>query len=160
MSLVNEDGVVGDIDGKGPIAVGRTGIQVKQLDDGSLAILNVRTKQALHCSPDQAQQLRQFVRMFDQTAEKRTVLTEARDIVYGDREKTHGEPGRNLEAIAAMWTPIFERGGKVTAGKVALAMIALKVARAIATPDHRDHWIDIVGYAAVAERAGLITPPK
>lgn len=83
-----------------------------------------------------------------------TILEEAQDIVYGDREQTHGDPGKNLRAIAAMWSPIF--GAAVTEQQVVLAMISLKVARAINTPAHRDHWRDIAGYVALAERAGHI----
>ena len=139
-------------------AVGRSGIMVKSFEDGSLGILNTSTKQAMHFSPDQALQIRDFVRLFDQREEPPTVLTEARDIIYGDRENTHGEPGKNLAAIAAMWSPIF--GAPVTPEQVCLAMIALKVARAINTPRHRDHWRDIVGYVALAERCGFVAEGK
>ncbi|MCC7041095.1 MAG: hypothetical protein IT516_12375 [Burkholderiales bacterium] len=83
-----------------------------------------------------------------------TILEEAQDIVYGDREQTHGDPGRNLRAIAAMWSPVF--GVTVTEQQVVMAMILLKVARAINMPAHRDHWRDIAGYVALAERAGHI----
>lgn len=138
-------------------AVGRSGVQVKSFDDGSMALFNTSTKQAMHLGPDQALQVRDFVRLFDQRAEPKTLLTQARDIVYGDREQTHGEPGRNLKAIAAMWSPIFDCA--VTEQQVLLAMIALKVARAINTPRHRDHWIDIAGYVALAERTGHVAPP-
>jgi hypothetical protein len=148
VSLLSDDDIA--------TAIGRSGIQLKSFDDGSLAVLNVSTKQAMHFGPDQALQLRDFVRLFDRRAEPKTLLTEARDIVYGDREQTHGEPGKNLRAIAAMWSPIFDI--KVTEQQVLLAMIALKVARAINTPRHRDHWVDIAGYVALAERTGHVAP--
>lgn len=135
-------------------AIGRSGIMVKSFEDGALGLIDTTTKQAMHLSPEQALQLRDFVRLFDQRQEPKTLLTEARDIVHGDREQTHGEPGKNLRAIAAMWAPIF--GVAVSEQQVVLAMIALKVARAINTPRHRDHWRDIVGYVALAERAGHV----
>lgn len=137
-------------------AVGRSGLMVKQFEDGALGLVDTATKQAMHLPPDRALQLRDFVRLFDQRQEPKTLLTEARDIVYGDREATHGEPGKNLRAIAAMWAPIF--GVDVTEQQVVLAMIALKVARAVNTPRHRDHWRDIVGYVALAECAGHVAP--
>lgn len=139
---------------EGPCAIHASGIRVQAFDDGALALLLPDLKQAMHLSSDQAHALRDFVRLFDRRKEPKTLLTEARDIVYGDREQTHGEPGKNLAAIAAMWSPIF--GGQVTEQQVLLAMIALKVARAINTPRHRDHWRDIVGYVALAERAGHV----
>lgn len=148
MSLLNPDGTA--------TAVGRSGIAIKSFEDGALGLMDTGTKQAMHLSPAQALQLRDFVRLFDQRTEQKTVLTEARDIVHGDREKTHGEPARNLAAIAAMWEPIF--GAKVTPEQVCLAMIALKVARAVNQPSHRDHWTDIVGYVALAERCGFVKP--
>ena len=135
-------------------AVGRSGLMVKQFEDGAIGLIDTVTKQAMHLPPDRALQLRDFVRLFDQRQEPQTVLTEARDIIYGDREQTHGEPGKNLAAIAAMWSPIF--GAPVTPEQVCLAMIALKVARAVNSPRHRDHWTDIVGYVALAERCGFV----
>lgn len=142
----------------GPCAVSTTGVRVQAFDDGALGILLPEVKQAMHLNPNQARALFDFVRLFDRRAEPQTVLTEARDIVYGDREQTHGEPAKNLAAIASMWTPIFGVG--VTPQQVCLAMIALKVARAINSPAHRDHWTDIVGYVALAERCGFVAAAK
>jgi hypothetical protein len=132
--------------------MGRSGVTLQNFDDGSMAV--VLAGQAMHLGPDQAEALQSFVRLLDKYKPPRTVLTDASDIVYGDREKTHGEPGKNLEAIASMWRPIF--GTSVTPEQVCLAMIALKVARAVNSPGHRDHWLDIVGYVALAERCGYI----
>lgn len=139
---------------QGPCAISKTGIRLQMFDDGAFALLLPDLKQAMHLNPGQASALCDFVRLFDQRQEPTTLLTEARDIVYGDREQTHGEPGKNLKAIAAMWSPIFNQN--VTEQQVLLAMIALKVARAINTPSHRDHWRDIAGYVALAERAGHV----
>jgi hypothetical protein len=130
----------------------KSGVRLHTFADGAMGIM--QGDQALHLAPDQAEALTSFVRMLDKYKAPRTVLTDASDIVYGDREKTHGEPGKNLEAIASMWRPIF--GTSVTPEQVCLAMIALKVARAVNSPGHRDHWLDIVGYVALAERCGYI----
>jgi hypothetical protein len=130
----------------------KSGVRLSTFADGSMGIL--QGQQALHLGPEQAEALTSFVRLLDKYKPPRTVLTDAAAIVYGDREKTHGEPGKNLEAIASMWRPIF--GTSVTPEQVCLAMIALKVARAINNPAHRDHWLDIVGYVALAERCGYI----
>lgn len=142
----------------GPCAISNTGVRVQAFDDGALALLLTETKHALHLRPEQARAVMDFVRMFDQRKAPTTVLTEAADIVHGDREKTHGEPAKNLAAIASMWSPIF--GTTVTPQQVCLAMIAMKVARAINNPNHRDHWIDIVGYVALAERCGHVAPKE
>ena len=87
-----------------------------------------------------------------------TILDEARAIIYGDREQTHGEPGKNLAAIASMWSPIF--GTTVTPQQVCLAMIALKVARAVNSPEYRDNYVDIAGYSALVERIGVVQENK
>lgn len=160
MSLLNDDSGVLNVPPRdeAATAVGRSGLLVKSFEDGAIGIVDSTTKQAMHLGPDKALQLRDFVRMFDQRNEPVNVLTEARDIIHGDRERTHGEPGRNLAAIAAMWQPIF--GAKVTPEQVCLAMIALKVARAVNQPSHRDHWTDIVGYVALAERCGFVKPAE
>lgn len=130
----------------------KSGVRLSTFPDGAMGIL--QGDQAMHLGPEQAEALTSFVRLLDKYKPARTVLTDAAAIVNGDREKTHGEPGKNLEAIASMWRPIF--GTRVTPEQVCLAMIALKVARAVNSPSHRDHWTDIVGYVALAERCGFI----
>jgi len=42
---------------------------------------------------------------------------------------------------------ILER--EVKPHEAALCMAAVKIARLIATPDHRDSWVDGVGYFAI-----------
>lgn len=128
------------------------GVFVKLFDDGSIGF--ILDGHALQCNPAQAGTVRSFFRGLEKSIAPRTLLDEARDIVYGDREETHGEPSKNLAAIASMWTPIF--GVDVTPEQVCLAMIALKVARAVNNPRHHDHWTDIVGYVALAERCGFV----
>lgn len=65
----------------------------------------------------------------------------------GDAENTFG-------LIAAHWTWWLQ--GKLTSGAVvtdydvAQMMVGLKQARAKANPQHRDNYIDEVGYAAIA----------
>ena len=88
-----------------------------------------------------------------------SVIDTAKEIIYGDREKTYGHPSKNLENIADMWT-IYLRGrglldpngDALTATDVCNTMILLKVARLANQPDHVDSIVDIVGYAALIER--------
>lgn len=113
----------------GPCMVSKTGVHVQHFDDGSLGVaVTTNGKSALHLNPGQAAAFMDFVRMVDQRKAPVTVLTEAAQIIHSDREQTHGEPAKNLGAIASMWGPIF--GTTVTPQQVCLAMIALKVARA------------------------------
>lgn len=143
-------------------AVSAVGLELHEFDDGAAMV--AAGGNALHLSPGQFEQLQHFVRVFDQRREPVTLLTEARDIIYGDRERTHGEPDRNLRAIAAIWTAILagvlQPGARVSEQLVCLMMIGLKLARAANAPSHREHWLDTVGYAALAERCGLVADPK
>lgn len=82
------------------------------------------------------------------------ILLEAHDIIHGDREKTHGDPARNLREIAAKWSVTF--GVPITPQQVAVAMIDLKTVRAMHDPAHRDHWVDIAGYAGLVDRCGFL----
>lgn len=87
---------------------------------------------------------------------RKSVLDEAHDIIYGDREKTYGSPAKNLQAIADYWINYLrsidypEKG--LTAEDVCNMMILLKVARLGNTPGHRDSLVDICGYTALIER--------
>lgn len=89
----------------------------------------------------------------------KNILKEAEKIIYGDREKTYGDPAKNLRAIASLWEMyLYERGvldqnsDGLRPEDVANMMILLKVARLINDPKHRDSLVDICGYAALVER--------
>jgi hypothetical protein len=93
------------------------------------------------------------------TEPNKSILKEAHEIIYGDREKTYGHPSKNLKAIAEMWNlylvanGVAEKdGGILVAQDVAVMMILLKAARLANDPDHRDSIVDIAGYAALIER--------
>lgn len=80
----------------------------------------------------------------------KSVLDEAKEIIYGDREKTYGRPSKNLEVIANFWGEYL--GTKLEAKDVAVMMILLKVARLRNDISHKDSVVDICGYAALIER--------
>jgi hypothetical protein len=78
------------------------------------------------------------------------ILEEAKDIIYGDREKTYGHPAKNLDNIAKYWSIYLDK--EVSAQDVATMMVLLKIARLMNQPDHRDSLVDSVGYLALIER--------
>lgn len=87
----------------------------------------------------------------------KSILDEAKEIIYGDREKTYGHPAKNLMVIAKMWQAYIEaKGWKVydvlTPQDVAVMMMLLKCARLGNDPEHRDSLVDAAGYAALIER--------
>lgn len=75
------------------------------------------------------------------------VLDAARAAVMGPREAQYGNPRDNFEMIAEFWQLILGTDEQITAAQVAQCMIALKLARLVAT-NHDDSWVDIAGYAA------------
>lgn len=77
---------------------------------------------------------------------RESILDEAKVIVSIDRNADYGEPEKNFERIADMWTAYL--GTPIYPHDVAAMMILLKVARISNTPGIQDHWIDIAGYAA------------
>lgn len=87
-----------------------------------------------------------------------TILEQAAAIVDADREKTYGEPGKNLRAIAEMWEAWLHARGKLapdaflTFEDVACMMVGLKLARLANDPRHKDSQIDACGYMRLLER--------
>ena len=79
-----------------------------------------------------------------------TIAEKAKKIVYGDREKTYGDPGRNLRMIAGMWSAYL--GIEITPEQVCDMMVQLKIARLKSSPDHEDSKVDIIGYTLLKER--------
>lgn len=80
----------------------------------------------------------------------KSILDEAKEIIYGDREKTYGHPSKNLEVIASFWGDYI--GTTLSSKDVAVMMILLKVARLRNDINHRDSVVDICGYAGLIER--------
>jgi Domain of unknown function (DUF6378) len=78
------------------------------------------------------------------------ILREAIQCVTKDRNATHGDPEDNFTTIAGFWNTYLDgrTAGDLTAADVATMMILMKVSRTITSPEHKDHWIDIAGYAA------------
>jgi hypothetical protein len=83
------------------------------------------------------------------SAPPRTILDDAARLTSNDRQKVYGHPRANFGQTAELWSAIL--GAKVTAEQVALCMIAAKISRLCKTPDHRDSWVDIAGYARTGE---------
>lgn len=81
-----------------------------------------------------------------------SVLDEAKEIIYGDREQTYGEPGINLKRIARLWNAyLSNRDGDLSAEDVAWMMVLLKTARQ-QHASKRDNLVDACGYIALIER--------
>lgn len=86
------------------------------------------------------------------------ILEAAHGTIYGDREQTYGDPGKNLRNIAAYWTTYLRSKDllgpedQLTYDDVALMMVLLKVARLGNTPLHHDSMVDACGYMALADR--------
>jgi hypothetical protein len=78
-----------------------------------------------------------------------TILEEAQNAVYGDRQADYGTVTENFNTIASFWSTILKQ--EVTAEQVGLCMITVKVAREMYKPK-RDNIVDIAGYAATLEK--------
>lgn len=92
------------------------------------------------------------------TAKQKTILEEAQEIIFGDRERTYGSPDQNLQVIGELWTAYLlgtvNKRNKVAVdvNDVCNMMVLLKVARLINTPEHRDSQVDAIGYIALMNR--------
>ena len=81
------------------------------------------------------------------------MLIEASKIISGQRDKQYGGPEDNFGRIAQIWSAIF--GRKFTKEDVAIAMIAVKIARYASDYGFQpDTWTDIAGYAACGYEVG------
>ena len=74
------------------------------------------------------------------------VLGEAAGAVLEDRSNTYGPPEDNFANIAGLWSAY--KGITFTRADVAAMNALIKVGRLMTTPDHKDSWVDIAGYAA------------
>ena len=80
---------------------------------------------------------------------KAAIADEAKKIVSGARRAAYGKPEDNFARIARFWDAYFKSTGRdidVTAADVSPLMRLMKEARLCETPDHRDSFVDLVGY--------------
>lgn len=90
---------------------------------------------------------------------KNEILNEAGNIVNGARRAAYGTPEDNFGRIAKFWQAYFENTGRgevnITAADVSPLMRLMKEARLCESPDHRDSFVDIIGYALTGAEINL-----
>ena len=86
----------------------------------------------------------------------KTVLQEAHDLIYGDREVDYGHPRKNLGDIANFWEMyLYGKYGAefpIEAEDVCHMMSLLKMARGFNGPKKADTLTDQIGYLRLIER--------
>lgn len=80
------------------------------------------------------------------------ILVEAEAIIHGERAESYGPAEDSFARIAALWSAYLDT--KVDAYDVAMLMTLMKVSRA-KNDVKRDTFVDICGYAALAERCAV-----
>ena len=82
---------------------------------------------------------------------RQDVLTEAGDLIDGDRHKQYGEAKDNFALIARYWNGHLGLIDFITVRDVAMMMALMKIARTHGDGrKSRDTFVDICGYAALA----------
>lgn len=78
-----------------------------------------------------------------------SMTQEAKDIVGGDRQKDYGDINESFTRIAGLWSAYL--GRHVDKYDVAKMMMLLKISRA-KNGNHRDSYVDIVGYVECVDK--------
>lgn len=92
---------------------------------------------------------------------KMEILEEAGLLVTGPRRSAYGPPQYNFERIARFWQAYFGNTGRdvlITAADVAPMMRLMKEARLCESPDHKDSFVDLVGYAITGAEVNGVKP--
>lgn len=105
--------------------------------------------------------------------QRKSLLDEAASLVDGDRNVQYGDPREDFARTAAYWNThlkgvairrMYDRGwdtdnewaedflafveSMLSSYDVAIMMMMLKMSRLSWSPDKKDHWVDVAGYAA------------
>ena len=93
---------------------------------------------------------------------RKTILSTAKALICGDRNKSYGPPYDNLSDCASLWEAyINSKGGcivqdgdsyavRITAEDVAWLMSLVKMTRSFYPGYHHDNYVDAAAYAAIA----------
>lgn len=82
------------------------------------------------------------------------ILTQARQLIDGDRQTTYGDPAVMWRKVAKVWSVIL--GTDVTSEQALLAMCALKLVRE-SVKQGTDNLVDLAAYAEIKHRLGRAT---
>lgn len=83
---------------------------------------------------------------------EKSVLQEAEEIINGARQQTHGAKLATFEMIAAFWSVYLKT--EIKPQDVAQMMSLMKKARFRCGQHVRDHFVDDIGYTAIAHELG------
>jgi Domain of unknown function (DUF6378) len=91
-----------------------------------------------------------FSRVKDNLTERARVLDEAKNLICGDRNNQYGEPHQDFQRTAGVLNALgyLAPDGPLKAHDVAVIISAVKLSRIMWSPEKRDHWVDLAGYAA------------
>lgn len=90
---------------------------------------------------------------------RESMLDEAKSLVLGDRNATYGPPNQDFDRSAGQLNALGYRGpgGRELLGHdIAIMVMSIKLSRLVWTPDKRDSWVDIAGYAACGLECAVI----
>ncbi len=76
------------------------------------------------------------------------LLHEAEQLVNGDRNNAYGPPNQDFQRTADLWSIYLDGRRIIEAHDVAIMMSLLKISRLSWSPDNRDSWVDLAGYAS------------
>lgn len=80
------------------------------------------------------------------------LLKEADALINGDRNVSYGDPNDDFRKTADMWDiylkAIYRDRDSLKPHDVAVLLMMLKISRIAWSPDKRDNWADLAGYAA------------
>jgi hypothetical protein len=91
-----------------------------------------------------------------------SIADEAKAIVAGSRRDQYGGPENGFANIARFWQAYFENTGRghvnITAADISPMMRLFKEARLCHTPDHRDSFVDLIGYTLTGAEVNGVEP--
>lgn len=76
------------------------------------------------------------------------ILHTADALINGDRQREYGDARKMFGLLSGYWSAHLDH--PVSASDVAVMMTLLKIARAKASPQHEDSYVDAAAYVALA----------
>lgn len=95
----------------------------------------------------------------EQKSIRAQLLDEAKDLITGDRNNHYGPPHEDFTRTADIMSSLGFRFDEmpIKAHHVAMIMATVKLSRMTWSPDKKDNWVDLAGYAACGWEARRLT---
>lgn len=138
------------------LGVVRGGVYEVTAVDGAWIQVDGKTRDAHYLYPLSAKNFELVAKAGTSVVSTNSILDTAKQLIEGSRAKEYGSFAHNAQQQSDLWNAYLSdgKGGirKITPMDVPAMMVLVKLMRLSGNTSHQDSWVDVAGFAGLAEQ--------